>query len=185
MNQLHVTPRPASQLYPGQFKVLRRVNDNARFNKGSRYVATAALTGIVIYSLFFHRWNDGYDHLFSGFYRFQLKCKWFFKGTLSRQEFEDLTPKQKGINSALINESSADLSQNENKFALQRPSREHIIMAEKIAQEREERYLRAVDIAENILRELNKSTDDLSHIHDSSFNDPQQTEPRKKWFGIF
>lgn len=173
MKELNFTPRPMSNVYKGQYKVLRKVNAaQSKFNRGSTYVAQGIICSVLIYSLFFHRWNDGYDHIFSDFYRFQLKVKWFITGSLSKQEYDDLTPKQKGLETAMVNELNLDLSENENKFALQRPSREHIVMAEKIAQEREEKYLKAVDIAEKALLEKQRNGETLA----------SKNEEKKSWF---
>lgn len=177
MSQLSYAPRPASEVYPGQFKILRRVNDNRRFNIGSKWAASGIISVVMVYSIFFHRWNDGYDNVFSDFYRFQLRCKWFFTGTLSKQDYDDLTPKQKGLNSAMVNETyDPDFEARETKFALQRPSRQHMIMAEKLAQQREEKYLRAVDMAEKQAA-LNKQNGD------AELKEWRESETKKSWWG--
>ena len=75
MERLNYTARPQSDLYPGQYKVLRRVDTNKRLDIGNRYFGTFIIGSVIVYGVFFHRWNDGRENVFSDFYRAQLKLK--------------------------------------------------------------------------------------------------------------
>lgn len=154
LKRLQYTPRPLSELYPGQYKVLRRVEPGA-FNTGIRYTSFFLGSGLVLFGVFFYRWNDGYENVFSGTYRFQLRMREKLFGNLSDQQKEDLVPKQRGMGrrSATNNETTFIEPAHEDAHSMQRPQRMHYIEAERIKQEREEAILRAVDIAKEQLRE--------------------------------
>lgn len=154
MKKLHYTPRPLSELYPGQYKLLRRT-DRSQFKAGVRLTSMFMTTVIVIGGVFFYRWNDGYDNIFSGPYRFQLRMRDRIFGNLTERQKEDLKPKQRGMVRTTADSPSGSSPyvppQNET-IAMERPSRGHMIEAERIRQEREEAILRAVDIAEAQLK---------------------------------
>ncbi|GMM36766.1 hypothetical protein DASC09_040910 [Saccharomycopsis crataegensis] len=184
MNRLGYHPRPRSSVYPGQYKLLRRIDDQrARFWRGAKYV-TAGIVGIgSIYIVFFHRWNDGYDSMFSKTYRFQLHMKWLIKGTLTKQEFEDLHPKQRGYAGAVghggtqFNKSNE--GEHETNFALQRPTNDQQVAAEKQMQEREENYWKAIDMAEKILKEKEPGQEKVQSLDTSS---SESDKGKKKWW---
>lgn len=156
MKKLHYTPRPLSELYPGQYKLLRRT-DHTKFKAGVRLTSMFMTTVLIVGGVFFYRWNDGYDNIFSGPYRFQLRLRDRLFGNLTERQKEDLKPKQRGMVRTTADSSSAVAAsqytspQNEN-IAMERPNRGHMIEAERIRQEREEAILRAVDIAEAQLK---------------------------------
>lgn len=156
LKRLQYTPRPLSELYPGQYKVLRRVQTGA-FNTGIRYTSFFLGTGLVVFGVFFYRWNDGYENVFSSTYRWQLKMRQSIFGNLSEQQLEDLIPKQRGMTRRSSNNDEAAFIEpkKEDGHSMQRPQRMHYIEAERIKQEREEAILRAVDIAEAQLKAQN------------------------------
>ncbi|KAI3402973.1 hypothetical protein KGF56_004226 [Candida oxycetoniae] len=145
MERLNYTARPRSDLYPGQYKVLRRVDTNRNLNIGSRWFGTFLGGSIVIYFVFFYRWNEGRENVFTGFYRSQLWLKEKLFG-LTKEQYDDLHfPHQshtmvKGVKDALYIPEDMRKTQ-EGQFALNRPSERHILEAERIQQEREEELL--------------------------------------------
>lgn len=159
MKRLNYTPRPMSEHYPGQYKVLRRKGQN-NFNRGVRLMGRIATYGLVVYGIFFYRWNDGYDNIFSLPYRFQLRAREHFFSNLSDEQKEDLQGKQRGMvkkvkegNEGLFKPAVSP----DTNIALERPSRSHVIEAERRMQEREEAILRAVDIAQAKLESQSQS----------------------------
>lgn len=162
MRKLNYTPRPHSEVYPGQYKVLRKIDTNHRLNVGSKWFGTFITSTIVIYAFFFYRWNDGYENVTSDFYRFRLKWQEKIMG-LNDLEYSDLYH-PKGSNLIVKNVRDTDyIPENirkttEGEYALNRPAERHVLEAQRIQQQREE----------DILREMDKAP-----------------ESRKKWFGIF
>lgn len=147
MARLQYTPRPHSELYPGQFKTLRRVNNYTKFDKGVQLTGRWLVVGLVGYGIFVHRWNDGYENIFSDLYRSQLRFKYWLFGTLNDQEMSDLNSEpifrrdiRVGAGEGIISDVAL-----ENGIALERPERRHYIEAERIMQQREEEALRAKD----------------------------------------
>lgn len=159
LKRLQYTPRPLSDLYPGQYKVLRRVDPGA-FNTGIRYTSFVLGTSLVVFGVFFYRWNDGYENVFSGPYRWQLKVRQKLLGNLTDQQEEDLVSKHRGMTrrSATNDDAAFIEPTREDTHSMQRPQRMHYIEAERIKQEREEAILRAVDIAEEQLKTLASTT---------------------------
>ncbi|ODV59030.1 uncharacterized protein ASCRUDRAFT_9782 [Ascoidea rubescens DSM 1968] len=184
MKRLNYTPRPKSQLYPGQFKILRKINRNEKFNKGINIASNFLTYGVVIYAVFFQRWNDGYDNVFSDFYRFRLRCQLYLRGSLTKQQYEDLIPKKKPFNLQKIDSKPVEDIDNETEYHLQRPSKDQLIIAQKELQEREEKYLKALDIAEQIVSE-SKQNNSLPLNGNESEITKSDNDKRKKWFGIF
>lgn len=139
----------------------------------------------MFFGVFFYRWNDGYENVFSVPYRLQLKVRESLFDNLTEQQREDLyNPKQRGMSRSggMVSSSSSSDSglkdsssrltkkdeislitgnNEDEKITLQRPQRMHYIEAERIRQEREEAILRAVDIAEEQLR-IKKETGSVS-----------------------
>lgn len=154
LKRMQYTPRPLSELYPGQYKVLRRTHGHP-FEKGVRYSSMILGTSLVVFGIFFYRWNDGYDHVFSEPYRWQLKLRDKYFGNLTEQQKEDLEGRQRGFSKTAKMQDEGRYSPaktQEDENTMQRPMRNHIIEAERIRQEREEAILRAVDIAEEQLK---------------------------------
>lgn len=180
MKRLNYTPRPASELYPGQYKVLRRVDTNQRLHTGSRYFGTFITGLVIIYFAFFHRWNDGRENVMSDFYRARLKLKekWF---GLSDQEYNDLHhPKDSNV--TIKNVRDADYipeelrKTHEGQFALNRPSERHVLEANRIQQEQEEAMLREMEMHKNYAKELQKEMEEFDK------NDSSQGSKKKKWW---
>ncbi|CAM9010244.1 unnamed protein product [Wickerhamomyces anomalus] len=180
MQKLQYSPRPKSQLYPGQYKVLRRVNNYPRFYQGALFTTRLLALGVGVYAVFFYRWNEGFDNVFSQFYRLRLRAKYILNGELSKQELEDLVPKQRGYSKrplSFVSESEEGYVRPEPKeidpkFLMERPDERHLMEAQKILQEREERLMRAIDIAEEQIAS--------GHVEKTASN-----TPRRKLFGIF
>ncbi|KAK6204486.1 uncharacterized protein RJT21DRAFT_8781 [Scheffersomyces amazonensis] len=189
MKRLNYTPRPASELYPGQFKVLRKVDTNHRLNFGSRWFSTFMGGSIVIYFAFFHKWNDGKENVMSDFYRARLRLKERFS-TLSEEEYDDLYhPKQSSIgvrgvrDTDYIPENLRKTSENE--FVLNRPSERHVLEAQRIQQEQEEKLLREMDKHKQFAMELIRNGDYDPNMDSLQNQNQDQSGKRKKWFGIF
>ncbi|CAN6648887.1 hypothetical protein TRVA0_023S01266 [Trichomonascus vanleenenianus] len=172
LKRMQYTPRPLSEKYPGQYKILVRTKRNP-FEKGVKFSSMFLGTALIFFGVFFYRWNDGYDHVFSLPYRWQLGIRESLFGNLSEQQKEDLEGKQRGFNKVAKTHSTAPdenrymAPRPEDEHTMQRPMRNHLIEAERIRQEREEAILRAVDIAER----------ELQH--------QQPDSKKKKFLGIF
>ncbi|KAI5954471.1 hypothetical protein KGF54_002246 [Candida jiufengensis] len=150
MSRLNYTARPKSNIYPNQYKMLRQVDTNKNLHFGSRWFSIFIGGSIIIYGVFFQRWNNGKENVFSDFYRSQLKFKERIMGGLSEVEHDDLYyPNQisgrylKNVKDAqYINEDIRKTKENE--YVLNRPSERHILEAERIQQENEEKILRGL-----------------------------------------
>lgn len=177
MRRLNYTPRPVSELYPGQYKVLRVVDTSSRVNKGSRYFGSFIGGTIIVYFTFFYRWNDGQENVTSDFYRTQLTLKerWF---GLSDLEYNDLYHPKQSVRT-VKNVRDTDYvpepmrKTSETEYALNRPSERHMLEANRIQQEQEERMLRDLDAHRQFANEM---------VGDEV---PAGSQKRKKWFGIF
>lgn len=169
LKQMQYTPRPLSDLYPGQYKVLKRIGDD-KFKRGVRLSSMFLTSTVVLLGVFFYRWNDGYDNIFSKPYRIQLAIRDKLFGNLSEQQKEDMESKSRGIVKIHSQETpiSVPYQGKYEDLALERPMRNHLLEVERLRQEREEAILRAVDIAE---AELAKSKTD--------------TSTKKKWLRFF
>ncbi|CAN3499736.1 hypothetical protein DICA1_B04302 [Diutina catenulata] len=158
MKRLNYTPRPASELYPGQYKVLRKVDTNQRLNTATRYFGTFLGGSIIVYFAFFHRWNDGRENVMSDFYRARLRVKekWF---GLNDEEYNDLHH-PKSANIAVKNVRDADYipedirRTSEGEYALNRPSERHVLEANRIKQAQEEQLLREMEMHKQFADEL-------------------------------
>lgn len=159
LRRLNYTPRPASELYPGQYKVLKRKNAS-HFNDGVRLFGKTMTFVVLIGSVFFYRWNDGYDNVFSEPYRLQLRLRQKLFGNLSPQQQEDMERKQRGMIRRLPAQSQVQPPNAEldASTALERPQRSHVIEAERRLQESQEAVLKAVQIAERELAERDLSS---------------------------
>lgn len=178
MKKLNYTPRPVSELYPGQRKFLRKIDTNSRVNTGSRYLGNFIIGSLIMYLLFFHRWNEGNENVTTPFYRAQLRIKERVVG-LSSGEYDDLYhPKQNP--KVIRNVKDTDYVPEplrktvETEYALNRPSERHMLEARRIQQEKEEKMLRDMDKHRQFAAELKQELA-LETVSDK----------RKKWFGIF
>lgn len=150
MKRLNYTPRPASQLYPGQYKVLRKVNTSQKVQVGSRWFASLLGGSIIVYFSFFYRWNDGKENVFSDFYRARLQLKERIFGGLSQQEYDDLHhPQQNKVIIKKVRDAEYipdDMRRNvESDLAMNKPSDRHFLEAERIRQDQEEMMLRELN----------------------------------------
>lgn len=179
MKRLNYTPRPPSELYPGQYKVLRKIDTNQRFNTGSRWFGSFIAGTMVVYFAFFYRWNDGRENVMSDFYRSRLRLKEQF-GSLTDREYEDLYH-PKGANVAIRNVRDTDYipedirKTSEGQYALNRPSERHVLEAQRIQQQQEEDMLKELYEGKKLAMEL---------LGDEPIDDSAKKQ-RKKWFGIF
>lgn len=180
MKRLNYTPRPPSGVYPGQYKVLRRIDTNQRLNTGSRWFGSFLAASVVVYCAFFHRWNDGRENVMSDFYRARLSLKERVIG-LSDQEYDDLHH-PKGANIVVKNVKDSDyIPENlrktvEGEYALNRPSERHVLEAQRIQQQQEEQLLREMDEHKKFA---------MSFMTDESNAGEKEKPERKKWFGVF
>ena len=165
MKKLQYYPRPPSELYPGRYKVLRRVNHQSGFNKGANLTAKVSIYSFVIFGVFFYKWND-HDNVFAPFRRIQLRIKEMVLGELSVDDYNDLhyynedrpIPQkplpsimyEKNVENNLVGESATN-----NEFIKDRFGNKHVVYAEHIKQKEDENMIRAMDIAQRQL-ELNK-----------------------------
>ncbi|CAK9436870.1 uncharacterized protein LODBEIA_P13920 [Lodderomyces beijingensis] len=153
MERLNYTARPRSDLYPGQYKMLRRVDTNKKLHLGSRWFGTLITGSAVLYFTFFYRWNEGRDNVFTDLYRSQLWVKERLVG-LTKQEFDDLHHPQasyaaiKGVKDSMYIPEDMRRTQ-EGAYALNRPGERHILEAERIQQEMEEEQLLRGDYLKN------------------------------------
>lgn len=180
MKKLNYTPRPASELYPGQYKVLRKVDTNSRLNAGSRYFGTLIMGALTLYLLFFYRWNDGNENVTSSFYRAQLRVREHLFG-LSEIEYDDLYHPKAGARTVRSVRDTDYVPEPmrrtvETEYALNRPSERHVLEAHRIQQEREEKMLRDLDMHKQFAAEL---------VRDGLVPEPAPHDKRKKWFWIF
>lgn len=147
MKRLNYTPRPRSVKYPGQYMVLRKVDTNLRLNTGTRLFSTFISVLIIGYFTFFYRWQDGSETIMSDFYRQRLRLQESIFG-LSEQEYQDLYH-PKGAQSSLKSVRDVDFVHQtgaaESEFVLTRPSERHVLEAQRMQQDEEERTLRALD----------------------------------------
>ncbi|CDR46444.1 CYFA0S23e01068g1_1 [Cyberlindnera fabianii] len=140
MRRLQYVPRPQSELYPGQYKVLRRVNNYTKFDKGAEVTAKLLMGGILIYGVFFHRWNDGQENIFSWAYRLRLQAQYLLTDALSPQQKEDLEFVKLPSSIRLGTGDGPETTVNE-EFGLERPQRKHILEVERRKQIEEEELL--------------------------------------------
>ncbi|WPK27263.1 hypothetical protein PUMCH_004641 [Australozyma saopauloensis] len=147
MKRLNYTPRPKLAKYPGQYMVLRKVDTNQRLNTGTRMFGALISVSIIGYFTFFYRWQDGSETVMSEFYRQRLQWQERFFG-LTDQEYQDLYH-PKGAQTTLKSVRDVDFvhqdATKENQFVLARPSERHVLEAQRLQQEEEERTLRALD----------------------------------------
>lgn len=192
MERLNYTARPQSDLYPGQYKVLRRVDTNKRLDIGNRYFGTFIIGSVIVYGVFFHRWNDGRENVFSDFYRAQLKLKEKLMGGLNEQEYDDLYhPRDSGIVVRNVRDAQyipEDIRKtSETNYNLNRPGERHVLEAQRIQQEQEEKMLKELDYHKKFAQSVLKEEEiDVKELHNQQeATNITADKPKKKWFGIF
>ncbi|KAG7878249.1 hypothetical protein KL905_003909 [Ogataea polymorpha] len=168
MKRLEYFPRPASELYPGRYKVLRRVNYTNKFERGARLTGISLMVGFTVLGVFFFRWND-YDHVLAPFRRMQLRAKEWIMGELNDQDYRDLyyydqarTIPQKPLPSIVYEKNQEnDLVhvQDGNEFVKDRFGVKHVVQAEKVRQNREETLMRALDTAQSELEKRQEAAE--------------------------
>lgn len=165
MKKLQYYPRPPSELYPGRYKVLRRVNHKSGFNRGADLTAKISIYSIVIFGVFFYKWND-HDNIFAPFRRVQLRVKELVLGDLSPEDYNDLHNykvdlpiPQKPLPSIMYEKNAENSLVGENarndEFVKDRFGNKHVVYAEHIKQKEDENMIKALDIAQRQI-ELNK-----------------------------
>ncbi|VEU19760.1 DEKNAAC100142 [Brettanomyces naardenensis] len=170
MKRLKYYPRPPSELYPGRYKVLRKVNHKSGFLRGAELTAKLSIYGFVGFGVFFYKWNDN-ENVFAPFRRFQLRVKEFLLGGLSTDDYNDVYnyKKDKMIpqrplptimyeqneKKQLVGEDATN-----NEFIKDRFGNKHVVYAEHITQKEEESMLKAMELAEREL-ELKKMREGL------------------------
>lgn len=162
MNRLKYTPRPRSDLYPGQYKVLRRTGTIDPFERGVIATGTVFAVAVVTISVFFVRWNEGSEHIFSAPYRAQLRARDFLFGNLTEEQREELQGSKPVRYGRFPNDSRVppNFDQHEDEMALQRPTKRHVLEVERLRQEEE-----------------------LALMKSPALQEPEKS--RKKWLGIF
>ncbi|KAG7661145.1 uncharacterized protein J8A68_005347 [[Candida] subhashii] len=187
MQRLNYLPRPMSDLYPGQYKVLRKVDTNQRLHRAAGFFGGILVAGAAIYGAFFYRW-DGKENVFSGFYRMRLRFKEIASG-LTEQEYDDLYhPRQRDYHLRPVKDAKyipeTLRKTEESKFALNRPGERHILEAQRIQQETEESMLKELEFHKQFAKEFEE---DLNRQEQQQQQEEVQstTTQRKKWFGIF
>lgn len=169
MRQIKYDPRPPSEKYPGQFKKLRQVNKSEGFMRGLKLTGKVLTVAVLGYGVFYMKWDNGYENVFSPFYRARIRLKGFLTGSLSEQEQQDLIIKERGY-TKLASQGHSPVMPGANPghvtpevadLVYERPQQRHMVAAEKKLLAREEAILRAVDIAEAEMakKSTGKSTD--------------------------
>jgi hypothetical protein len=156
MRQIKYDPRPPSEKYPGQFKKLRRVNTSEGFMRGIKLTGKVLTVSVLGYGVFFMKWDNGYENVFSPFYRARIRLKGFLTGSLTEQEQQDLIVKERGYtklasqghNPVMPGGNPGHVTKEVADLVYERPQQRHMVAAEKKLLAREEAILRAVDIAE-------------------------------------
>lgn len=155
MKRLQYYPRPPSELYPGRYKVLRRINYKSGFRKGADLTAKVSIWGFVIFGLFFYKWND-HNNVFAPFRRAQLRVKEILLGELDKDDYNDLyhydpnkaIPQrplptimyEKNVENNLVGENAIN-----NEFVKDRFGNKHVVIAEQIQQEKDEKMLEELE----------------------------------------
>ncbi|KAK9469492.1 hypothetical protein V1512DRAFT_256394 [Lipomyces arxii] len=162
---------PASDMYPGRFKVLRRLQGASDgFSKGTHMTSLILCGAVICYGTFFYRWNDGYSNIFSGPYRLQLRIKRMILGGLTQQQEEDLSKGVRVRLSRVIDSAEGGTPVMEDtKLALERPRRTHMIEVERTRQDLEEQALR-----QSVL----SASDNVDMVIAASANN----DNRKRWY---
>lgn len=161
MKKLQYYPRPPSELYPGRYKVLRKVNYKSQFTKGAELTAKVSIYAFVAFGVFFYKWNDN-ENIFAPFRRLQLRVKEKMMGSLSKDDYDDLynydsnkAIPQKPLPTMMYEENEERHLVGEeatnNEFIKDRFGNKHAVFAERVTQKEEESTLRAMELAEKEL----------------------------------
>ncbi|KAK7205105.1 hypothetical protein BZA70DRAFT_279074 [Myxozyma melibiosi] len=168
---------PPSDLYYGRLKVLRKSRKGSGFLSGTHYASLLLCGGIIFFGTFFYRWNDGYSNVFTGPYRLQLRVRKALGFRLSKEQEEDLLHvRHRGQTDRVIDPVTVNTSDlNNSDWALERPRRSHLLEAERIRLENEER---ALATALRITGEAGQSTG----LGQSEGVPQQQQQGGKSWY---
>ncbi|KAK9327338.1 hypothetical protein V1520DRAFT_349128 [Lipomyces starkeyi] len=174
---------PRSEMYPGRLKVLRKLRGSGQaFTNGLQYASFVLCGSIIVYGTFFYRWNNGYDNIFSGPYRFQLRVKKYLLGRLTEREEMDLHPRARIKLERVIDPTHGDPDLPDTQWALERPRRIHTLEAERAIQELEERSLRSMDALE---RSSNTSNSDGNDSGNASASGVGSRSWSRQWFQLW
>jgi hypothetical protein len=120
MKKLQYTPIPQSELYPGQFKRLKRVQNYTSFYKGAALAVKVGCAGVIFYSVFFHRWEG--ENVFSKYFRFRQGLQ-----SILFDVHEDTTMKRPTMR---LGTGELTTSVDES-IGLERPMKKHLLEAER------------------------------------------------------
>lgn len=120
MRKLQYTPIPQSELYPGQFKQLRRVQNYSRFYKGAAMAVKTGSAAVIVYAVFFHRWEG--DNVFTRAYDWRRRIQ-----SLVLPVKEVSKPSKPPIRLG-TGELEVDL---DSGIGLERPMKKHVLEAER------------------------------------------------------
>lgn len=182
MKKLQYYPRPPSELYPGRYKVLRRVNYKSGFAKGADITAKISIYSVIIFGVFFYKWND-HDNAFAPFRRFQLRIKELILGDLSVDDYndlynykEDLPIPQKPLPSRMYEKNAENNlvgeSATNNEFIKDRFGNKHVVFAEHIKQKEDENMVKALEIAQRQIELKQLNGDNNGSSNDSNKGKP-------------
>lgn len=121
MKKLQYTQIPQSEIYAGQFKQLRRVQNYTTFYRGAALAVKVGCTGVIIYSVFFHRWEG--DNVFSKFYDFRRGLQSLFLPVQPEPQAYPKPPMRLGTGQLEV---EVDAS-----VGLERPMKKHLLEAER------------------------------------------------------
>lgn len=167
MKKLQYYPRPPSELYPGRYKVLRRVNHKSGFNRGADLTAKVSIYGFLIFGVFFYKWND-HENVFAPFRRLQLRIKELVMGDLSVDDYNDVynydgnkaipqRPLPSIMYEANVGKDLVGREETNKEHIKDRFGNKHMVYAEHIKQKEDENMIKALDVAQRELelRKLN------------------------------
>ncbi|CEP24741.1 unnamed protein product [Cyberlindnera jadinii] len=123
MKKLQYHSIPQSEIYPGQFKQLRRVQNYSKFYRGASLAVKVGTAGVVVYSMFIHKWEG--DNVFSRFYQWRCRVQAMLFG-INAVKPEDVNPAKQ------MRLGNADVDTNiDSSVGLQRPHKKHMLEAER------------------------------------------------------
>lgn len=190
MKKLKYFPRPPSELYPGRYKVLRKINHKSNFTRGAELTTKISIYVLIGFGVFFYKWNDN-ENVFAPFRRFQLRIKEKVLGGLSPDDYNDLYnyDKNKAIpqkplptimyeeneNKNLVGEDATN-----NEFIKDRFGNKHMVYAEHVTQKQEENMLKAMDLAQRELK-VKEMAKDLNTKEPASTSTSSSSSSSSSW----
>lgn len=175
MKKLQYFPRPPSELYPGKYKVLRRIKHLSNFDRGATLTGKLSIYGIILFTVFFYKWNE-HENIFAPFRRAQLRVKEVVIGELSKEEYNDLHPHETSIQQKpLANpvyehavEEQMMGTKDQTEYMKDRFAVKHSVQAEHEKQQEEAGLYKAMEMAERQLELKNKLKDSTTNPSSSS-----------------